>query len=99
MACGCPVIVARGTACEEIAGTSAIAVDPQDVAAMAEALRAILTNQDVAARYSQAGLARAESFSWRRTAEETLAVYRKVLDAQKPERPRRHEDAKKELQV
>jgi alpha-1,3-rhamnosyl/mannosyltransferase len=80
MACGCPVIVARGTACEEVAGTAAIAVDPQDVAAMAEAVRALLTNQEVAARYSQAGLARAESFSWRRTAEETLAVYRKVLD-------------------
>jgi glycosyltransferase involved in cell wall biosynthesis len=81
MACGCPVIVARGTACEEIAGTAAIAIDPQDVTAMAEAVRAILTNQEVAARYSRAGLARAESFSWRRTAEETLAVYRKVLAA------------------
>jgi alpha-1,3-rhamnosyl/mannosyltransferase len=80
MACGCPVIVARGTACEEVAGTAAIAVDPQDVAAMAEGVRALLTNQDLAARYSQAGLARAESFSWRRTAEETLAVYRKLLD-------------------
>jgi glycosyltransferase involved in cell wall biosynthesis len=80
MSCGCPVIIARGTACEEVAGTAAIAVDPQDVAAMAEAVRALLTNQEVAARYSQAGLARAESFSWRRTAEETLAVYRKLLD-------------------
>ena len=53
MACGCPVIVARGTACEEIAGTAAIAIDPQDVAAMAEAVRAFLTNKDVAARYSR----------------------------------------------
>jgi alpha-1,3-rhamnosyl/mannosyltransferase len=87
MACGCPVIVARETACEEIAGTAAIAIDPYDVAAMAEAVRAILTNQDVAARYSEAGLARAESFSWRRTAEETLAVYRKVLAAQRPKAP------------
>ena len=81
MACGCPVIVARGTACEEIAGTAAIAIDPRDVAAMAEAVRAFLTNKDAAARYSEAGLARAESFTWRRTAEETLAVYRKVLAA------------------
>jgi glycosyltransferase involved in cell wall biosynthesis len=81
MACGCPVVVARGTACEEVAGAAAIAVDPHDVTAMAEGVRALLTNRDVAARYSQAGLARAESFSWRRTAEETLAVYRKVLDA------------------
>jgi glycosyltransferase involved in cell wall biosynthesis len=97
MACGCPVIVARGTACEEIAGTAAIAVDPRDVAAMAEAVRAILTNQEVAARYSRAGLRRAESFTWRRTAEETLAVYRKVLAAQEPKPPLRHEDAKEEL--
>jgi len=87
MACGCPVIVARGTACEEIAGTAAIAIDPQDVATMAEAVRALLTNKDVAARYSQAGLARAESFSWRRTAEETLAVYRKVLAAHEQKAP------------
>ena len=94
MSCGCPVSVARGTACEEIAGTAAIAIDAQDEAAMAGALRAILGNSDVAARYSRAGVARAESFSWRRTAEETLMVYRKVLKAHEPERSRRHKDAK-----
>jgi glycosyltransferase involved in cell wall biosynthesis len=93
MSCGCPVIVARGTACEEIAGTAANGVDANDEAAMADALRAILGNSDVAARYSRAGLARAESFSWRRTAEETLMVYRKVLKSQERERSRRHADA------
>ena len=78
MACGCPVIVSRGTACEETAGDAGLKVDPTSVKAIAEAIGGILHNRDVAVRLSEAGLKRAKHFDWRKTAEETLKVYRQV---------------------
>jgi glycosyltransferase involved in cell wall biosynthesis len=78
MACGCPVIVGRGTACEEVAGEAAVVVDPADVKSIADAIAAILENQEMAAQHSEAGLKRAEQFTWRRTAEQTLSIYQRL---------------------
>jgi alpha-1,3-rhamnosyl/mannosyltransferase len=78
MSCGCPVIVGKGTACDEVAGEAGVAVDPRDVGALADAARAFLRDPDLASRYSEAGRARARSFDWGRTARETLEVYRVV---------------------
>jgi glycosyltransferase involved in cell wall biosynthesis len=78
MACGCPVIVGRGTACEEVAGEAAVLVDPADVGSIADAVAGILENREMAAQHSEAGLKRAEQFTWRRTAEQTLSIYRRL---------------------
>jgi glycosyltransferase involved in cell wall biosynthesis len=78
MACGCPVIVGRETACEEVAGEAAVLVDPTDTKSIVDAVRGILENRDEAERYSQAGLMRSERFSWRKAAEQTMIVYRQL---------------------
>ena len=78
MACGCPVITGKGTACEEVAGDAAILVDPSDTKSIFDAAFEILENRELAARYSEAGLRRSERFSWRNTAEKTLAAYRQL---------------------
>ncbi len=78
MACGCPVIVGRGTACEEVAGEAAVLVDPADVQSIADAMAGILENHDMASRHSEAGVQRAEQFPWRRTAEQTLFIYQRL---------------------
>jgi len=82
MACGCPVIVSRGTVCEEVAGNAAVLVDPNDTQSIAEAMIGILKNRDLAAQKSEAGLIRSEQFSWRRTAEQTLLAYRHLARLQ-----------------
>jgi glycosyltransferase involved in cell wall biosynthesis len=79
MACGCPVIVGKDTACEEVAGTAGICVDPNNTRSLADAVAAVLRNPDLAAQCSGAGLRRSEAFSWARAAQETQAVYRHVL--------------------
>jgi glycosyltransferase involved in cell wall biosynthesis len=81
MACGCPVIVAKDTACDEVAGDAAISIDPGNARSIAQAVAAVLKNPGFAARHSEAGLKQSEKFRWRTTAETTLAVYRSLLRA------------------
>ena len=78
MACECPVIVSRGTVCEETAGGASITVDPASVQDVAQAITGLLQNQDLAGRCIEAGLKRAAEFDWDKTARETLEVYSKI---------------------
>jgi glycosyltransferase involved in cell wall biosynthesis len=76
MARGVPVAAAAATALPETGGDAAVYFDPLDVHAMARAINEALDARDDLA---QRGRARAAQFSWRRTAEETAAVYRELL--------------------
>jgi glycosyltransferase involved in cell wall biosynthesis len=76
MARGVPVAAAAATALPETGGDAAVYFDPLDVHAMARAINEALGARDDLARR---GRARAAQFSWRRTAEETAAVYRELL--------------------
>ncbi len=81
MACGTPVVTSSVSALPETAGEAAILVDPLSTEAIARCLHDVLTGADLRVRMREAGLARARSFSWRRTAEGTLEVYRFSLAA------------------
>jgi len=75
MACGAPVVTSRAGSTAEVAGDAAVLVDPLDPAEIAAGIEeAVARRDELAAR----GLARAAGFSWRATAEATLAVYREV---------------------
>ena len=72
LACGAPVVTARGGACEEVAAGAAELVDPLDPDDIAAGLRrATGSNGEL----RELGLARARELTWERTARETLAVY------------------------
>lgn len=79
LACGTPSIVSRASSLPEVVGDAAILVDPLDVEALAETLAHALSDPGLAAALRQAGPERARHFSWTRTAEETVAVYRAAL--------------------
>ena len=79
MACGTPVVCSHAASLREVAGDAARYVDPRDPEAMAEVLREAWEDPDLRAALRARGLARAASFSWRRTAEETLALYDALL--------------------
>jgi len=78
MACGTPVVCSRTSALPEMGGEAARYFDPYDVAAMAEAIRAVWTDADLRATMRDQGLQQAARFSWERAAEETLAVYKNI---------------------
>jgi glycosyltransferase involved in cell wall biosynthesis len=75
MASGTPVVAVREPALEEVAGDAAVFVGGPDLAA---GIRQAMADRE---RLVSAGLERARAFSWRATAERTVAVYREILDA------------------
>ncbi len=76
---GVPVVTSDRSSLPEVAGDAAILVDPEDPAALAEAMRRVLDEAGLGAAMAQAGLRQAQRFSWERCAEETLATYREAL--------------------
>ncbi|MFQ5611542.1 MAG: glycosyltransferase family 4 protein [Anaerolineae bacterium] len=80
MACGTPVVTSNVTSLPEVVGDAALLADPRSPEAIAGAIVRLLTEPDLAAGLRQRGLARARLFTWQRTAEETLRVYRRVLE-------------------
>ena len=83
MACGAPVACSNVSSLPEVAGDAALLFDPDDVGEIAAVLERLLADADLRARLSTQGLAQAARFSWTRTAEQTLAVYRNVLTMSK----------------
>ncbi|MCY3932100.1 MAG: glycosyltransferase family 1 protein [Acidobacteria bacterium] len=75
MACGAPVVASNVSSLPEVAGSAAVLVDPHDVEALAGAIAGVLEDDARRERLVAAGLARADEFSWRRTARQTLDVY------------------------
>lgn len=78
LACGAPVACADATSLPEVGGPGALLIAPDDVAGWAEAIERLAADAHLRARLRAAGLAHAASFSWQRTARETLAAYRQV---------------------
>jgi glycosyltransferase involved in cell wall biosynthesis len=62
----------------EVAGDAAVTAPPDDTEAWASALRRVLSDPDLRARLSRAGLVRASRFNWQRAAEAALRVYRRL---------------------
>ena len=78
MACGTPVIAARGSSMPEVAGAAAEFVDPRDVDSIAQGMLRVLGDTARAEELRSLGLERVKTFSWERTARETAALYRRV---------------------
>jgi glycosyltransferase involved in cell wall biosynthesis len=76
MASGVPVLVTAGTSCEEVVGDAGIAIGAHEAApAWAAAAMELLGDAVAARRLAARGRARAEEFTWGRTAAETRAAY------------------------
>jgi glycosyltransferase involved in cell wall biosynthesis len=79
MACGAPVIAADVSSLPEVVGDAGLLVPPGDVDGWARAIQMLARNPARRDDLAQRGLRRAGGYSWRRTAAETLAVYRGVM--------------------
>ena len=76
MACGCPVLAARAGALPEVCGEAAVLLDPNLPDSWREAMLALHAEPGRRAALIHAGLARARTFTWERTARELAAIYR-----------------------
>lgn len=74
MACGVPVVASSTTSIPEVAGDSAMLVDPEDPRAIADACRAILYDESLEETLSVRGRKQSEKFSWERAASDILEI-------------------------
>ncbi len=79
MCAGVPVITSNLGAMRELGEGVARLVNPLEVDEVAAALERVLVDDPLRRRMVEAGRRRAESLSWDRTVEETVAVYRMAL--------------------
>lgn len=76
MASGVPVLTSAAASMPEVVGDAALCVDPLDVDAIRAGLERLVEDQSWRALAVPAGLAQAAGYTWQRTVDATLAVYR-----------------------
>ena len=76
MACETPVLTSNVGAAPEICGDDAILVDPYNIKSIAEGMQNLIHKTD---NGIQKAKTRANSYSWKKCAEQTLAAYEQVL--------------------
>lgn len=80
MAAGAPVVTSDRGAMAEAAGDAALLADPTLPDDIAARIALLLDDEDRRERCVHAGRERAAEFTWKRTATETLEVYRDAID-------------------
>ena len=78
MACGVPVVCSNAASLPEVVGDAALLVPPDDVKALAAAMRRALNNEALRAEMRAKGLERARGFTWEETARRTAEIYERM---------------------
>jgi glycosyltransferase involved in cell wall biosynthesis len=78
MACGAPVLAARSSCLPEILGNGGLSFDLGSTRDLVMLLQKLASDTQERERMAQRARARGGDFSWKRMAQETLAVYRKA---------------------
>jgi len=84
MACGTPTVTSTASSLPEVAGDAALAVPPDDVDALADALHRALEDAELRQELRAQGIARAARFTWEEAARRTAAVYRQLINSSSP---------------
>jgi alpha-1,3-rhamnosyl/mannosyltransferase len=79
MASGVPVLTSRSTALGEIAEGAALLVDPKAQEEITTGLVRLVSDDKLREQLIERGRERAALYSWERTCESTLAVYKEAL--------------------
>lgn len=79
MTLGAPVVAANTSSIPEVAGDAAILIDPNEYMQIAEAILTVISDRYLRQDLISKGKARANLFSWEKTAKETLKAYRSII--------------------
>ena len=79
MQCGALVLASRVPAIAEVAGESALLLDPRDMGAWVEAMSSVVTHPEGHVALKKKALQRAGEYSWARTARLTHEVYEEAI--------------------
>jgi glycosyltransferase involved in cell wall biosynthesis len=76
MSCGVPVITSNVSSLPEVGGDACVYVNPYDEEDILYKMEKVLSSEELKNEMSKKGLERAKLFSWEKTAEKTLKVYK-----------------------
>ncbi|MCK5871255.1 MAG: glycosyltransferase family 4 protein [Methylococcales bacterium] len=80
MASGIPVLTTPVSSIPEVVGDVAILVDPNNTSAISEGMVQLLTDNQWRLSAIEKGLLQAKKFTWARCVEQTIAIYKQVLN-------------------
>jgi len=80
MASNLPVITTKEGSLEEVAGDGAYFVNAHSEDDIADGIRKVFNSERLQRELKEKGKLQVKKFSWQKTAEETIAVYKKVLN-------------------
>lgn len=79
MASGLPVITSYVSAMPEVTGKAALHVDPFNIQDIADALKGVVQSKPLQEQLRKAGIEKAQEYTWKKAAEETMSVFKKSL--------------------
>lgn len=79
MACGVPVLASGEASLPEVTGDCAVICDAYSVKSIAQGLYRLYSDEKLRRELSRRGLERAKSFTWERSAEMLLEVYKELV--------------------
>lgn len=80
MSCGCPVVSSNGASLPEVVGNGGVLVSSNDVDMYCDVIDTLLSSKNTLKLWTKNGTEQASKFTWDRTAEQTLEVYKKCLN-------------------
>ena len=80
MACGAPVVTSNTSSLPEVVGDAALLIDPHNTGELAGAILRVLENEQLRDELRQKGYARAQHFTWPKSASKMLSVYQRLYD-------------------
>jgi len=78
MVTGLPVVSSNKSCMPEVGGDAAIYADPANYADFAEKIHKVIADENIRGDLIQKGIARAKFFTWQKTAEKTLEIYKNL---------------------
>ena len=78
MKIGIPIVTSRVSSIPEVVGEAAILVDPHNINELASSMIGVVRDEKLAKSLVKKGFAQVRKFSWERTAEQTLKIYKEV---------------------
>ncbi len=80
MACGTPVLTSTTSSLPEVAGDSAILVNPYNIDAIQDGLERLISDQNLRKTLSEKGLLQAQKFTWEQSARQLKHLYTQLLE-------------------
>ncbi len=80
MQCGVATVTSNTSSLPEVVGDAGIMLQPNDVESLCETMLNLYKNEELRSFYAQRGLERSKMFSWEKSANEHIEIYKKIIN-------------------